>query len=751
MPKRHPPLRHLLCGPEESASYAASTSSLVPQKRQRVGTQMACNECRRKKARCDGERPCCRACQQRSVPCIYADKPAVGPPIVDESCEIVQVLRSASESEAFGILRLLRTNDDLSAVAHIVKSMLGLRQSPAENASETAVGLQEAPYPSLEFELMTKNPVSYPALHPLFASSLEECNLLGPVQLHRPDSRDARFAFESVPSRLLLLIFLSIKFSSQVVGASPEAAIETTDSDPARTSDDPALNPFLSSYGPDEIVLSRSSYCDERLRDLDIAFWTNVPVTNEFAARVISLYLETDHPLLGTFDPDLFIGDLVARQTRHCSRLLANATLYWGSQMYAAIDRDAYPQAQLFCVEAERLWRLEGPSDTLLNIASAQLLSLATLGQGKDHHMLEYLGATFHMGLRMSLFGVEPAVGIKMVNELPRDMRSATSYAAWGTFNWIVLMSLFYQQPGVQYPNHPPELPIPGVREPVSTPHKEHSAKGPGLGDPALATAPYMGETFPALCMFWRILHGVTRDYYQNAPKQPAPASGHVSLVFAEHKYRELLAWAETLPKSLALSEDSAHHVVVFHVWFHAAILDIFRPFVRGPEDRLATFAARESCPRVAFKASVEQLKSLVVIYRSRHKESAYSILWHTGMIYLANAVLHEPKDPAWRFYFLHCVHGYGSLRRSYRVAEAVGRALLTMTLRSGDMSSDEARSIFGRLKKRGLAYVSDEIRATFMVDLDLAMTDPDDSSVEKLAQGFEDWTLFREFTHLDG
>ncbi|EQK97635.1 N-terminal fungal transcription regulatory domain-containing protein [Ophiocordyceps sinensis CO18] len=581
---------------------------------------------------------------------------------------------------------------------------------------------------------MTKNPVSYPALLPLFAASLEERNMLRPVKLRRAVSYDS-----------------SVKFSRQVVGVSPEPAMEATDSDVSRFSDNPALNPFRTG---DETVPPSPSYCDERLRDLDVAFWTDVPVTNEFAARVISLYLKTDHPLLGTFDPDLFVADLVARQTRHCSRLLANTTLYWGSQMYSAIDRDAYRLSQQFCAEAERLWRLAMPSDTLLNLASAQLLSLATLAQGRDQYVLEYLSAAFQMGTRMSLFGVEPSAGIKMANEIPQEMRSAASYAAWGVFNWTVLMSLFYQQPGLPYPKHPPMLPIPGTREPVSTPHQEHFAEEPPPGDPDRAPAPYMGETFPALCRFWRILHGVTRDYFHKAPKQPEPASEHVSLAFAEHKYRELLAWAETLPESLVVSEVSAHHVVVFHIWFHAAILDIFRPFLRRPalgQNRLATFSSRDSCPRAAFEASVDQLKNLLVIYRSRHKASTYSILWHTAMIYVANAVLHEPKDPAWRFYFLHCVYGYESLRRSYRVAEAIGRALLTMTLRSGDMSSSEARRIVCQLKEKGLVCMSDEIRATFMVDLDLAMTHPDDSSVEKFAQRFEDWALFREFTNLDG
>ena len=77
-----------------------------------------------------------------------------------------------------------------------------------------------------------------------------------------------------------------------------------------------------------------SDYCDTRLHELDISFWTSVPISNEFAANVISLYLETDHPLLGIFDPALFISDLVTWKLQFCSRLLVNAILYWACVSY---------------------------------------------------------------------------------------------------------------------------------------------------------------------------------------------------------------------------------------------------------------------------------------------------------------------------------------------------------------------------------------------------------------------------------
>lgn len=71
------------------------------------------------------------------------------------------------------------------------------------------------------------------------------------------------------------------------------------------------------------------SLCDDQLAKLDISYWSNVPICNDVASHAISLYLETDHPLLGFFDPGSFVSDLIHGQTNYCSSILVNALLYW--------------------------------------------------------------------------------------------------------------------------------------------------------------------------------------------------------------------------------------------------------------------------------------------------------------------------------------------------------------------------------------------------------------------------------------
>lgn len=71
------------------------------------------------------------------------------------------------------------------------------------------------------------------------------------------------------------------------------------------------------------------TFCDLRLSQFDIEKWTDVRIDTELAAGALSFYLETDHPILGLFDADLFLHDLVSGEHNFCSPMLVNSVLAW--------------------------------------------------------------------------------------------------------------------------------------------------------------------------------------------------------------------------------------------------------------------------------------------------------------------------------------------------------------------------------------------------------------------------------------
>lgn len=71
------------------------------------------------------------------------------------------------------------------------------------------------------------------------------------------------------------------------------------------------------------------AYCDVRLSQVDFRIWTDVHIDDGLAAGALSYYLETDHPIHGLFDADLFLGDLSSGELNFCSPMLVNAILAW--------------------------------------------------------------------------------------------------------------------------------------------------------------------------------------------------------------------------------------------------------------------------------------------------------------------------------------------------------------------------------------------------------------------------------------
>lgn len=140
------------------------------------------------------------------------------------------------------------------------------------------------------------------------------------------------------------------------------------------------------------------------------------------------------------------------------------------------------------------------------------------------------------------------------------------------------------------------------------------------------------------------------------------------------------------------------------------------------------------------------QLKHLIADYRLNYR-SSYTILWHTALLYVINAILNGKKVQNWYADLLLCIYAYKSLNRSWRVAAGIAKGLLSLTMQKSDVSSRTARRILHDIEKDRLDQALGEVRATFMADLDLALSDPGSATVEHLAKQFESNVLLKDFT----
>lgn len=153
-------------------------------------------------------------------------------------------------------------------------------------------------------------------------------------------------------------------------------------------------------------------------------------------------------------------------------------------------------------------------------------------------------------------------------------------------------------------------------------------------------------------------------------------------------------------------------------------IMDLFRPYL-PLRARLETFMSADSTATAVFAASLNQLKRLTLTYHATYPSPRYTILWHVGLLYVANAVLRDFHEHDWRFYFDLCVHAYKDLFVCYRVAAGFLESILYIAISRSLISTEEAQAIHAELLAAGAHHaVGKEFRSTHIVDLDLAVTD---------------------------
>jgi hypothetical protein len=232
--------------------------------------------------------------------------------------EILDHLMALPERDSLEFLRQLRT---ASNTTHMLSAIRGGANSTYRLSDHiTTRSILPTTQSGIEFELSVRHPIAYPTLYPRdvtinLGSFLESMISSTPtsadrfrndpwqkqiqVRNQRPSSLPPLDAFRAHPISALL------------------TRREHNSSTPAR---------MVMVAGPSQV----SSYCDDRLHQLSLEEWTEIPINNEFAASAISVYLEKEYRLLSLFDADLFLNGLLSGDQEFCSPILLAAVLAHG-------------------------------------------------------------------------------------------------------------------------------------------------------------------------------------------------------------------------------------------------------------------------------------------------------------------------------------------------------------------------------------------------------------------------------------
>ncbi|KAH8747471.1 hypothetical protein F5883DRAFT_474402 [Diaporthe sp. PMI_573] len=684
-----------------------STSPLggaLPPKRQKRAGRFACDACRSKKSACDGQKPICSPCTRRRAELqqLRQQHDATPQKVSDGGGgeeDLLNRLKTLSEHEAVALLLQVRSGTQTNQVSS--------GPQPGPNLV-TARNIPRPSRASVEFELMHRHTILYPVVAALVPPEIQVSRLR--ILPYREHEADTTAGCSKLSSR---------RPSSHRQSPIKRGAQQHRSPDPSDSTE------------------SHSQFCDERLEHIKILNWTQIPISNELGARLISFYLTVDHPILGLFDADLFLADLVAHRTEFCCPLLLSAVLCFACQGYSSIDPNTATLSYAFFNEAQRLHSEESTGNpqyqfAIPNIAATQLLSLAATCHGRNELALSYLVEGIELAHQNGLLAVDKKESARNWLDDHVDYVKAASHTAWGTFCRATLLGMNYQ---TTYIRIPPWLPIPGT----------DIVRSDGESEPFELPA-YMGQSFTELCLLTPLINQMLHEYYDSG--DGVASTIRASFSFAQRLYSRLLGWVDDLPVSMARGDDMPHHAATVHIYFHTAVLDLFRPF---PHQQLQTpfsldrFTADNPTPEGVCNASVNQLKHLILIFRSRYSCATSTMLWQNALLYVANACLPLQRGPlpnldgAW---FTACTDALRALAPQFGIVTGIVQGILSMAILKGSIPAVEGRAIMDQLK-------ADAERGgnSFVIDLNEASVNPSAASLDVLARAFDELAMFDEFT----
>ncbi|KAK8869271.1 conidial development fluffy [Apiospora arundinis] len=743
-----------------------------PHMKKKPSPKIACETCRSRKTACDAKRPACTKCTRKLLPCRYN---STGERLkqrvqdlqssLDHHRDLINLLYETPEENIIQVMRDLRAAP--APLAYLASARgdldITLRERRPSTDTSTAGSLQSQPRGDLECEEVTaRYEIAYPALAPIPLSTID----LQPrfaIPTSKPGLDQPLSTFEgSVSSSQTTLL------QTQPGTTNPLSNLTATLIARLRPShqQDSTL-PFGSE--------AASIYADDRLHRLQIDYWTSVPISNEFAATVISIYLEVDHPFYGLFDADLFLTDLVNREITFCSPFLVSTLLSQTCYACSAIDVRTLALAHAFFQEAEMLYRAERMSDILPNSSALAIFSIVCSLQCREDLAFETQQLCRQMAKRMKLIGAaDEDANRAHFSIMTPQMKVASAQVAWGLYNWMSLRTLFYEDKAISCP---PILPIPG-----SPPEGRHQ-RTPDLVWPPHSLPRWMGCAFPALCTLWVLAQEIASVYFIDRGK---PLIERVSLAFAESKYHRLLEWAATLKPELKRREQNTPiDTLIFHMYLHTIILTIFRPFLLGPQrdQKLRIFTSADSSPGTIYEASITQMKQIVLQHHLDYPGKLFPNFAFAGYIHLCSAIagtassinsnaMNKSQRREQQFYFDICMCHFLNAYLQHELALPVAQGLLYMALQSNLIRASKARKILNQFQERGehhqhyssllldpkmtrlsSPYTSTtatppNMRAQIIINFELAVTDVGAAQAHSLVSKLEDSVLFEEFTN---
>ncbi|KAK3311032.1 fungal-specific transcription factor domain-containing protein [Chaetomium strumarium] len=613
--------------PAELAPGISASGTPGSSKRKRglgVVTPNACTECRKKRAKCDGKKPCGRCNAQKDVECKY--EIPVRQSKENLRHEIDRLRRQQRNNESVigalarpdmweEVLSRLRSGQSVEAISewleggpHSGGESLRSVSRPLNHGSD--IGASISGYA-----------IAAPGSH---APILPSLGAGSPASVHQhPNARhDAQQQshwashFPTAPASSTHPKIPddwnpeAITHAQSRVGLWVEGQIQALDG--------------WKSRGSEQVLLPNVPEMQVPART-----WTTITADAGLVQHLLALYFCWEYPTFASLSKEHFLKDFMEGRPRFCSSILVNALLALGcrfsNQPHTRSDPDdPHTSGNHFFQECQRLFEQEQNHHSLTTIQALGIMSIREASCGRDSESWFYAGQSIRLAVEMGLHRLQD-------DGLEDDESAVQAATFWGAFAldhaWSLATGTLPQCSC--FPQLPPKPAIiDDIEASLWIPYTDDGAPL----QRACQQPSNVRSVYKCFCELSELVHQSLYILY--SPGRPLTSRDLLII------YTQYLNWYDKIPEVLRLGHNFTPAVLFAHMYYQFAILLLFRPLIKL---RIigSSISPRDVCLQAA-DAITGLLRSYAQLYTLRRTPSfvPYFVLT-SSIMHLAIAATH--------------------------------------------------------------------------------------------------------------
>ncbi|KAI1391792.1 nitrogen assimilation transcription factor nirA [Hypoxylon trugodes] len=562
-----PTPKHEASATTSGNSGAGGASNTQLSKRRRglgVVTPNACTECRKKRAKCDGQKPCGRCKSQKDVECIYEIPVRQSKENLRHEIEALRRQQRQSDSVFSALVR-----------PELVEEVLQrLRQGQSvEGISEwlggTSLPAAGGALPGFARPNEPRGGVTLPPL------STYGGTLAGPGGYNTMGMSPATAQTHGMNQEFDPNSPWNFSSHSQTVSTRSDShpdIMQWTAEAPPRS----RVGLWLQDQSSPATEGARYRGVDQVLAPIDSPemkvppeSWTAVTSDGSLVSHLLALYFCWEYPTFASLSKEHFLRDFRDGRERYCSPILVNALLALGCRFSTQPNTRANPNdprtaGDHFFKESLRLFYREQEHHNLTTIQALGIMSIREASCGRDSESWYYAGQSIRLAIEMGLH--------RLQNDGDEDELAVQAATFWGAFAldhaWSLATGSLPQCSC--FPHLPPK---PAIIDDI-----EASLWVPYTDDGAplqrsCEQPSNVRSVYKCFCELSELVHQSL--YVLHSPGKPVTSRDLLSI------YTQYLNWYDRIPEVLRLGHNFTPAVLFAHMYYHFAILLLFRPLIK--------------------------------------------------------------------------------------------------------------------------------------------------------------------------